>query len=318
MDVLKRLGDCGIVPVVVLDRQEDALPTAKALLAGNVDVMEITLRTEAGIESIRQVAKNCPEMCVGAGTVLTLEQCKAAVEAGAKFIVAPGFDLPLVEWCLKEGVSVTPGCVTPTEITNALSLGLGVLKFFPANVYGGLSAMKSLAGPFGDVKFVPTGGVSAKNLHEYVSASFIHAVGGTWFCAAADILAGNFERITALSAEAANIALGFEFGHLGINTPDAAQAMEVCKLFDKAFGTGIKEGESSNFASSSIEVMKSSYLGEKGHIAMKTAKIERGIRFMEKQGFHVDMSTAKYKGDKMIAVYIREQFGGFAIHLLQR
>ena len=318
MDVLKRIGDCGVVPVVVIDKAEDAVPTAKALLAGGIDVMEITLRTAAGLESIRQVAANCPEVCVGAGTVLTLDQCKQAVENGAKFIVSPGFDRALVDWCISNNVAITPGCVTPTEITGALSMGLKVLKFFPANVYGGLSAMKALSGPFGDVKFIPTGGISDKNLAEYVSAPFIHAVGGSWLCAKEDIASGNFGKITALSADAAKTSLGFELAHIGINCQTPEASLEVCELFDKAFGTGIKLGESSNFASAGVEVMKSIYLGDNGHIAMRTAKIGRAIAALEKKGFAVDMETAKFKGDTMIAVYLKQSFGGFAVHLLQK
>lgn len=207
MNVLERIGNCGVVPVVVLDHVSEALPTAKALLAGGVDVMEITLRTEAGLGSIKEVAKNCPEMCVGAGTVITLEQCKGAVEAGATFIVSPGFDPKVVSWCVSQGIPVTPGCVTPTEIMGAMELGVKVFKFFPANVYGGLTAMKALAGPFGGIQFIPTGGVSANNLEEYCKAPFIHAVGGTWFCAKSDIAAGDFHKIEALSAEARKIVL---------------------------------------------------------------------------------------------------------------
>jgi len=318
MDVLKRLGDCGIVPVVVLDKVDDAVPAAKALLAGGVDVMEITLRTAAAVDSIREVAKNCPDMCVGAGTVLTLAQCKQAVEAGAKFIVSPGFNREVVEWCVANQVSVTPGCVTPTEITEALSFGLKVLKFFPANVYGGLTAMKSLAGPFGDIKFIPTGGVSEQNLAEYVSAPFIHAVGGTWFCAKSDIADGNFDKITALSAGARDIALGFELGHVGINCQDAEEASHVSNQFDTAFGTGVKDGNSSIFAGSGLEVMKSPYLGKNGHIAMKTANMARAIVALEKKGFTINVETAKYKGEKMVAVYLNEAFGDFAVHLLQK
>jgi len=202
MDVLKRLSDCGVVPVVVLDSADDAVNTAKALLAGGVDIMEITLRTSAALDSIRKVSEQCPDVLVGAGTVVTLEQCKKAVEAGAKFIVSPGFDREVVKWCCENNISITPGCVTPTEIMMALSLGVKVIKFFPANVYGGLSAMKSLAGPFGDVKFVPTGGVSGSNLHEYIAAPFIHAVGGSWLCDRKDISSGNFDAITAHSAQA--------------------------------------------------------------------------------------------------------------------
>ena len=146
MNVLDRLKQSGVVPVVVLDNAKDAAPTAKALLAGSVDVMEITFRTAAAADSIKAVAESCPDMLVGAGTVVTLDQCKKAVECGAKFIVAPGFDEEVVRWCVENGVAVTPGCVTPTEIMAAMKLGLKVVKFFPAGVYGGLSAMKALSG----------------------------------------------------------------------------------------------------------------------------------------------------------------------------
>ena len=200
MDILKRLGNAGVIPVVVIEDAKDAVPTAKAMLSGGVDVMEITFRTAAAPDAIKAVAEQCPDMLVGAGTVITLEQCKKAVECGAKFIVSPGFDEDVVKWCVDNGVAVTPGCVTPTEITAAMKLGLKVVKFFPANVYGGLTAMKSLSGPFGSIKFIPTGGVNAQNLSEYISAPFIHAVGGSWLCAKKDISEGNFDKITALCA----------------------------------------------------------------------------------------------------------------------
>lgn len=202
MEILNRLRNAGVVPVVVLDKAEDAVPTARALLAGGVDVMEITFRTAAAPDAIKAVAENCPDMLVGAGTVITLEQCKQAVELGAKFIVSPGFDPEVVAWCVENGVSVTPGCVTPTEIMAAMKLGLRVVKFFPANVYGGLSAMKALSAPFVGIKFIPTGGVSGSNVGEYFSQPYVHAVGGSWVCAKGDIAAGNFDKITELCLQA--------------------------------------------------------------------------------------------------------------------
>ena len=206
MTALDRLHNAAVVPVVVLDDAADAVPTAKALLAGGVDVMEITFRTAAAAASIEAVARECPEMFVGAGTVITLDQCRDAVARGAKFIVSPGFNKEVVTWCIAHDIGVTPGCVTPTEIMEAMACGLKVVKFFPANVYGGLTAMKALSGPFGGVKFIPTGGVNEKNLGEYLSAPFIHAVGGSWLCAKVDIAAHNFEKITALCREARQIA----------------------------------------------------------------------------------------------------------------
>ncbi len=208
MDVLERLANSIVVPVVVLDKVEDAVPTAKAMAAGGVDTMEITFRTACAPEAIKAVAENCPEVLVGAGTILNLEQCKLAVEMGAKFIVSPGFSDEVVGWCVENGIPVAPGCVTPTEIMAALKHGLKMVKFFPANVYGGLNAMKNLSAPFVGVKFLPTGGVNSANIKEYVDAPFIHAVGGSWVCPKADIAAGNWEKITQLCLEARKAAKG--------------------------------------------------------------------------------------------------------------
>ena len=202
MDTFERFSHAGIVPVVVIDHAGDALPTARALLDGGVDVMEITFRTDAAAGAIRAVSEGCPEMLVGAGTVITLAQCRQAVEAGARFIVAPGYDEEVVSWCVEKGVPILPGCVTPTEIMAAMKHGLTVLKFFPAGVYVRLSAMKALSGPFKGIKFVPTGGVGPQNAGEYGAAPFIHAVGGSWVCTQSDIASHNFERISQLCREA--------------------------------------------------------------------------------------------------------------------
>lgn len=203
--VLHLMKKSGVIPVVVLDDTAKALTTANALLAGGVSVMEITFRTAAAADSIKAVSENCPEMLVGAGTVVTLDQCKQALECGAKFIVSPGFDPEVVSWCVERNIPITPGCVTPTEIMAAMKLGLNVVKFFPAGVYGGLKAMKALSAPFGGIKFIPTGGVDAKNLKEYLEAPFVHAVGGSWPCPKKEIAAGNFDAVTALCREASEI-----------------------------------------------------------------------------------------------------------------
>ena len=315
---INRLSAAAVVPVVVLDDAKDAVATAKALLAGGVDVMEITFRTAAAADSIKAVAENCRDMLVGAGTVITLEQCKQAVECGAKFIVSPGFDEEVVRWCVENGIAVTPGCVTPSEIMAAMKLGLTVVKFFPAGVYGGLSAMKALSGPFGGIKFIPTGGVNGQNNGEFIAAPFIHAVGGSWVCPKADIAAGNFEKITELCKQARSAALGFEVAHIGLNCEDAEVASAVCEKLNEAFALTVKDGNSSMFASGGIEVMKSMYLGKNGHIAIRTNSVPLAIAELAKKGFVCDMTTAKYKGGRMVAVYLKDEIGGFAVHLLQK
>lgn len=202
MDILEQMKQSVIVPVVVIENAKDAVPTAQALLAGGIRVMEITLRTAAAFDSIRSAAKECPDMTVGAGTVLNADQAKEAVRAGARFIVSPGFDEETVKWCLEQGICITPGCVTPTEIMAAAKLGLKVLKFFPAGVYGGLQAINNLAAPFTDIKFIPTGGVNTENIAEYTAAPAVYAVGGSWICTKKDISDGNFDQITNMCREA--------------------------------------------------------------------------------------------------------------------
>ena len=200
--VVEKCMACGLVPVVVIENVEDAVPTAEALLAGGINTMEITFRTAAAKDAIREVAQNVPDMLVGAGTVINLEQCKTALEAGAKFIVSPGFDPETVEYCVKNDIPILPGCATPTEIMAAKKQGLELVKFFPANVYGGLKAMKALSGPFPGLKFLPTGGVNGENIKDYVKESYIAAVGGSWVCTKADISAHNFDKITELCRQA--------------------------------------------------------------------------------------------------------------------
>ena len=317
MDVLKRMACAGIVPVVVLEDAKDAVPTARAMVAGGIDVMEITFRTAAAADSIRAVAAEVPEMLVGAGTVVNLEQCKLAVECGAKFIVSPGYDEEVVSWCCDNGVAVCPGCVTPTEIMMALKHGLKVLKFFPANVYGGLGAIKALAGPFGGVKFIPTGGVNLQNVGEFIADPHIHAVGGSWVCPKADIAAGNFDKITELCKESRKALLGFEVAHVGINCADAGVCDQVCDAFAAAFDFGVKKGNSSNFASTGVEVMKTMFKGANGHIAIRTNKMTPAIAEMERRGLELDWDSVKDK-DNIKAVYFKNEFGGFAVHLLQK
>ena len=208
MTVMERLARSVVVPVVVLEKVEDAIPLANAMAAGGVDTMEITFRTACAPEAIKAVAENCPEVLVGAGTIVNVEQAKLAVEMGAKFIVSPGFSDEVVAWCVENGIAVAPGCVTPTEIMGALKHGLKMVKFFPANVYGGLNAMKNLSAPFVGLKFLPTGGVNSANIKEYIDAPFIHAVGGSWVCPKAEIAAGNWDKITQLCLDARAAAKG--------------------------------------------------------------------------------------------------------------
>lgn len=205
MTFSEKVFETGIVPVVVLNNVEDAVPLADALLKGGIDFMEITFRTECAAECISVISKEVPDMIVGAGTVLNVEQAKLAVDNGAKFIVSPGLDEATVKWAIENDIPVIPGAVTPTEIMKAISLGLKVVKFFPADVYGGIKAIKALSAPFGQVKFLPTGGVSEANLSEFASNKSVIAVGGSWVCKKDDIIKHDWNKITELSGNAVRI-----------------------------------------------------------------------------------------------------------------
>lgn len=317
-DVLKKIGDVGLVPVVVMDDAELAVPTAKALLDGGLDIMEITMRTEQGIEAIKNVKKAYPDMLLGAGTVLTVDKAKKSVDAGAEFVVSPGLDSELVEWCQKKNVAITPGVITPTDIQQALKYNLTILKVFPAGVYGGVKVCKALYGPFRMVKFIPTGGANKDNLGDYADKNFVHAIGGSWLCKASDINNRNFDKITQNIIESINILLGFELAHIGINAENEKESLAAAEMFSDAFGFDLKKGNSSNFSGTGIEVNKSKGLGTMGHIAIKTNNIPRAVYYLSKKGYEIDWSTRKGTEQKTVAVYLKNEVGGFAVHLLQK
>ena len=204
-EMMKKLGKLGIVPVMVLNSADDALPLAEALVKGGLPCAEVTFRTAAAEESIRKMAKAFPEMIIGAGTVLTCEQADRAIDAGAKFIVSPGFNPKVTEYVLKKGVPMTPGICTPTEIEAALQFDLDVLKFFPAEPSGGLKMIKALAAPYVGVNFMPTGGISAVNVREYLAYDRIVACGGSWMVSGRLVKEGKFGEIETLVREAADI-----------------------------------------------------------------------------------------------------------------
>lgn len=195
----------GIVPVVVIQDVKDALPLAEALCKGGLPCAEITFRTDAAEASIRQITESYPQMLIGAGTVLTVSQVEQAVNAGAKFIVSPGFDSEVVDYCLEKQIPVFPGCITPSEIAQAVKRGLQVVKFFPAEQAGGLGAIKAMAAPYTQVKFMPTGGIHAKNLQDYLSCDKIICCGGSWMVKENLIREGRFDEICKMTEEAVKL-----------------------------------------------------------------------------------------------------------------
>ncbi|MEY8338563.1 bifunctional 4-hydroxy-2-oxoglutarate aldolase/2-dehydro-3-deoxy-phosphogluconate aldolase [Lachnospiraceae bacterium 62-35] len=200
--ILDKLGSYGVIPVTVLNQAESARPLAEALCNGGLPCAEITFRTAAAEESIRIISRSFPDMLVGAGTVLTIEQVDRAVSAGARYIVSPGFDPEIVDYCISKEIPVIPGCMTPSEVAQGVKRGLKLLKFFPAEQAGGPAMIKALAAPYTMVKFIPTGGVNRGNMEQYLALSKVAACGGSWMVKADLIDGKDFDRIEELTREA--------------------------------------------------------------------------------------------------------------------
>ncbi|HOV98321.1 MAG TPA: bifunctional 4-hydroxy-2-oxoglutarate aldolase/2-dehydro-3-deoxy-phosphogluconate aldolase [Bacteroidota bacterium] len=316
-EIFTRIGQIGILPVIVLERADDAEPLADALMKGGLPAAEVTFRTTAARESIERIAKTFPEMLLGAGTVLTIEQVKAARGAGAQFIVTPGLNPTIVEYCLKENIPITPGIATSSELSRAVEYGLDVVKFFPAEANGGIEYLKAISGPFRSVSFIPTGGIDETNLNNYLSFSRVLACGGSWMVKP-DLLKNNqYDEITRRATQAINKMLNFSLRHVGINTADAKEAENVAGQLFNIVGFPMNVTTGSIFVGAQFEVLKRQYLGAHGHIAIGTNSIERAVAYLSRKGIGIKPETKNEKDGKLQTVYLDIEIGGFAIHLAQ-
>ena len=319
VQISEQIFKIGIIPVIAIDDADKAVPLACALVKGDLPAAEVTFRTAAGEEAIRRIAAEVPEVLVGAGTVLNLEQCDRALAAGAKFIVSPGYNEALVAHCQEKGVLVLPGCVNASDMTRAANAGLEYVKFFPAEQSGGLSFLKALAPVFPKLSFMPTGGVSAKNLMDYLGYDRIVACGGTWMVKKDLIEAEQWDEITRVCREAVKTMLGFSLHHVGINCADEAEADRTVRTLCALFGFTSQMGNSSIVAMPAVECTKQPYLGTHGHIAIGVNSVDRAVYHLGLQGAAFDEATRKTdaKG-RTKAIYLQGEFGGFAIHLVQK
>lgn len=320
MNILNEISNIGIIPVIKINDAAKAVPLAKALIDGGLNAAEVTFRTAAAEDAIRAIANAYPDMLVGAGTVLTIEQAQRALDAGAKFIVSPGFNPKVVKWCLDNGVTPLPGCTTPSEIEQALELGLNVVKFFPAEQSGGLAKIKAMSAPYGDVKFMPTGGVSLDNVNEYLANKKILACGGSFMVKESYIDNDNWDEITKLTKQSVDTMLGLEIGHIGINHENEAEAKATAQMLSILMGKDIEcESAKGMFVGSQFEIMKSQGPGRCGHIAVLTNNVERAIYHLSARGVKFNEESATFNDDGTRKfIYLAEEFGGFGIHLIQK
>ena len=314
--MVERISEIGIIPVIKIKDAAGAVPLAPALARGGLPAAEITFRTACAAEAIQRITSELPDMLVGAGTVLTVEQAKRAKEAGASFIVSPGLNPEVVSWCIEAGVPVIPGVCTPSDIEKALSLGLYTVKFFPAEASGGVAMLKAMSAPYGDVRFMPTGGVNEKNLLEYLSFPKVVACGGSFMVNEKLIDSGDYAAITALTEKAVSLMLGYRLVHIGINSAGKEEAAAAADFLCSAFGFGRRECSASVFAGD-FEIMHMMGRGRNGHIAVGVNSVSRAMFSLGRKGIRFDMSTLRLgKDGRPDFVYLADELLGFAIHLV--
>ena len=317
--VLERVYEIGIIPVIAFNSVDEAIPLCKALMDGGLPAAEVTFRTACAEECIRKIHQELPDMLLGAGTVLTTEQADRAMDAGASFIVAPGFDPIVTQHVIDKGGIMMPGTATAGEMQQAMNQGCEAIKFFPAEANGGVDKLKNIGAALKTAKWMCTGGVNAKNVNNYLAYPQIIAVGGTWMCKSDKIKAGAWDEITAMSKEAVDVMLGLELGHIGINCADDAEAMKTAETLGSLLSMAVKPGNSSIFVGNKeFEIMKKPGRGTHGHIAIKCNSIDRAVYHLGQRGVKFDMDSMVNKNGKNIAIYLADEVAGFAIHLVQK
>lgn len=314
----EQIYDIGLIPVIKITDPSKAVPLAKALCRGGLPAAEITFRTSCAAEAIKAITEEVPEMLVGAGTVLTPEQADAAVAAGAKFIVSPGLNPRVVKHCQEIGVPMLPGCANPSDLEAAIELGLTTVKFFPAEAAGGLAMIKAMSAPYGNLKFMPTGGINADNLLSYLSFNKILACGGSFMVKEDLIEAGDFDAIEKLTRNAVMKMFGFELKHVGINCASDDEAVSTMNAITSIFGfEADNTHKGAAWAGKLFEIMRQPGRGDKGHIAISTNFVDRAAAYLERMGIELDESSKQYgKDGKLSVVYLKNQMGGFAFHLV--
>lgn len=309
-DMFKTIYELGIIPVVAIDDAEDAVPLAKALRDGGLPAAEITFRTAAAEEAIRRITAECPDVLVGAGTVLTKEQADRAVAAGAKFIVTPGFNPEMIAYIKSLGIPMMPGAATPGEMEQAMSMGLYNIKFFPAEANGGVNKLKALAGPYQSAKWMPTGGVNAKNLNDYLSFDRIIACGGTWIAKSADIAAKKWDVITENCRQAVMTMLGFKLGSI-VLYGDEEQGKKNAKLICSLFGFAYSEDQCGIHAG---DIAFSKAHGEaKGCIVIETLNADRAAAYLRRKGAEIDPDIWYDSKGHISCFALKDTVAGFEI-----
>lgn len=319
---LTEFRECGLSPVVVIDRAADAVPLAKALLAGGVWIMEITMRTDQALDAITLVAKEVPEIIVGAGTVINKETANQALEAGAKFLVSPGFSQEVADVAKEKDILYVPGTATLTEVMYAINNGYDLVKIFPAGKLGGVDYIKEIHSVFPKLSFMPSGGVSLDNMESYLDAPFIGAVSGSWMCPKNLIAQGKFDEITAICKQTVERLQGFKLLHIGINNKSDQEARQAADSLGNLLGMPVTDKGTAYFVGDLADVIKYELPCSHGHIAIQVNDMDRAIRYFRDKGYgFTDIGLGKDDNGNIVAIWFDPEqvnINGFAVHLRRK
>lgn len=317
--VIQRIYEIGIVPVIAFNREEEALPLCRALMAGGLPVAEVTFRTDCAQACIRKIHQELPQMLLGAGTVLTCQQADQALEAGASFIVSPGYDPQVTQHVLDRGGLMMPGTASAGEMQQAMNQGCPALKYFPAEANGGVEMLKNIGSALKEARWICTGGINAQNVNQYLSYDRVLAVGGTWICKSEKIQAGAWDEITAACREAVDTMLGLELEHIGINCGDDQEAMATAQLLGQLLSKEVTHGATSIFVGNrEVEVLGKPGRGTRGHIAFRCNNLDRAVYHLSQRGVQFDLESMVTRNGRHIALYLAQEVAGFALHLVQK
>ena len=317
-EILEQLGEFGLVPAVKINNADSAVDVGRALIAGDLPVIEVIFRTDAAEEAIRRINNELPEILLGAGTVLTVDQVKKAVSAGAKFIVAPGFNPTVVDYCIENGIPVTPGVNNPSMIELAVERGLKLLKFFPAEASGGLKILKAVAPAYSGVSFLPTGGINEGNLADYLAFDRVHACGGTWFCKDALISNGRFDEITRLTKNAVSIVLGFSISEAVVYERAEDDAIFSISFLSDLLNFPLITGRASAKGGPEFENAGVSSQGKYGRIVIKTNNLNRAAAYFKRRGVKINPGTSSREAEKQESIGLEIAVFGFSVNILQK
>lgn len=317
-EVLNRIYENGVLPVIVIDDLETVIPLAKACNETGLTALEITFRSEHATSALKMIRNEYPDILLGAGTVLTVEQANQAIEAGADFIVTPGFNPDVVKHVVSKGFPIVPGISNASEIEQAMALGLDTVKFFPAEQAGGVPALKAFNGPYKKLRFIPTGGLTFDNFTSYTSLSSVVAIGGSFIVKKDHIAAKDVEAMKTDINASIDRMLGLKLTHIGINCESEEEALKTAKQLEQFFHMAYKIGNSSVFSGvKEFELMKKPGRGSKGHIAIAVSDIDRAMHFLSYRGVKFIEDSLVVKDNKKIAIYLADEMLGFAFHLVK-